>query len=207
MCTYPDVLLYILSFPCCRVARILKRFVTRHERIDAPVSVVLCLPAHLRVSTAASRGQAPHGNASKAFHRRGVTHPSRATRGHQPRAARRSSSQLAARSAAQRLAAPPSDSAESVTEPAAPTRALPCPRRDREGAGQTRTPSTASPICRPARPHTPSRQPPPKPPADQHRPHSQSSAAAPASTTTTSSLSGKSAHQGPQDQVRPPLPW
>ena len=66
--------------------------------------------------TAASRGQAPHGNASKAFHRRGVTHPSRATRGHQPRAARRSSSQLAARSAAQRLAAPPSDSAESVKE-------------------------------------------------------------------------------------------
>ena len=28
MCTYPDVLLYLLSFPCCRVARILKRFVT-----------------------------------------------------------------------------------------------------------------------------------------------------------------------------------
>ena len=28
------------------------------------MSVVLCLPAHLRVSTAASRGQAPHGNAS-----------------------------------------------------------------------------------------------------------------------------------------------
>ena len=28
MCTYPDVLLYILLFPCCRVARILKRFVT-----------------------------------------------------------------------------------------------------------------------------------------------------------------------------------
>ena len=28
MCTYPDVLLYILSFPLCRVARILKRFVT-----------------------------------------------------------------------------------------------------------------------------------------------------------------------------------
>ena len=28
MCTYPDVLLYIPSFPCCRVARILKRFVT-----------------------------------------------------------------------------------------------------------------------------------------------------------------------------------
>ena len=69
------------------------------------MSVVLCLPAHLRVSTAASRGQAPHGNASRAFHRRGVTQPTRATRGHQPRAARRSSSQLAARSAAQQLAA------------------------------------------------------------------------------------------------------
>ena len=28
MCTYPDVLLYILLFPCFRVGRILKRFVT-----------------------------------------------------------------------------------------------------------------------------------------------------------------------------------
>ena len=28
MCTYPDVLLYILLLPCFRVARILKRFVT-----------------------------------------------------------------------------------------------------------------------------------------------------------------------------------
>ena len=28
MCTYLDVLLYILLFPCFRVARILKRFVT-----------------------------------------------------------------------------------------------------------------------------------------------------------------------------------
>ena len=28
MCTYPDLLLYILLFPCFRVARILKRFVT-----------------------------------------------------------------------------------------------------------------------------------------------------------------------------------
>ena len=28
MCTYPDVLLYIPFFPCFRVARILKRFVT-----------------------------------------------------------------------------------------------------------------------------------------------------------------------------------
>ena len=46
------------------------------------MSAVLCLPACLCVSTAASRGQAPHGNASKVFHRRGVTHPPRATRGH-----------------------------------------------------------------------------------------------------------------------------
>ena len=28
MCTYPDVLLYIPLFPCFRVARILKRFLT-----------------------------------------------------------------------------------------------------------------------------------------------------------------------------------
>ena len=28
MCTYPDVLLYVRLFPCFRVARILKRFVT-----------------------------------------------------------------------------------------------------------------------------------------------------------------------------------
>ena len=28
MCTYPDAWLYILLFPCFRVARILKRFVT-----------------------------------------------------------------------------------------------------------------------------------------------------------------------------------
>ena len=46
------------------------------------MSAVLCLPACLCVSTAASRGEAPDGNASKAFQRRGVTHPSRATRGH-----------------------------------------------------------------------------------------------------------------------------
>ena len=63
MCTYPDVLLYILLFPLCRVARILKRFVTCHERIDAPVSVVLCLPAHLRVSRSVP-WPATHGNAS-----------------------------------------------------------------------------------------------------------------------------------------------
>ena len=28
MCTYPDVLLYILLFPCFRLARILESFVT-----------------------------------------------------------------------------------------------------------------------------------------------------------------------------------
>ena len=69
----------------------------------------------------------------------------------------------------------------------------------------TRTPASASHIGRPARP----RQPPPQPPADQHQPHTQSSAASPASTNTTrtSSLSGTSDHQGPQDQLRPPLPW
>ena len=46
------------------------------------MSAVLCLPGCLRVSAAAFRGQTPHGNASKAFHCRGVTRPSRATRGH-----------------------------------------------------------------------------------------------------------------------------
>ena len=81
---------------------------------------MLCLPACLCVSPQRPVARPPHGNASKAFHRHRVTHPSRATRGHQPRAARRSSSQLAARSAAQRLAAPPSDSAESVKEEQGP---------------------------------------------------------------------------------------
>ena len=46
------------------------------------MSAVLCLPACLCVSAAASCGQAPHEKASKAFHRRGVPHPSHATRGH-----------------------------------------------------------------------------------------------------------------------------
>ena len=88
--------------------------------------------------TAASRGQAPHGNASKAFQRRGVTHPLRATWGHQPRAARRSTSQLAARSAVRRLAAPPNDSAESVKEVRGPElRHQRVPSADQQG----RTPS------------------------------------------------------------------
>ena len=109
-CTYPDVLLYILLFPCFRVARILKRFVTEHEHEDAPVSAVLCLPACLCVSTAASRGQAPHGNASKAFQRRGVTHPSRATRGHL------NPEHHGLRSAARSITLSISNSAESVKE-------------------------------------------------------------------------------------------
>ena len=46
------------------------------------MSAVLCLPACLRVSAAAFRGQAPHGNTSEAFYRRRITHLSRATRGH-----------------------------------------------------------------------------------------------------------------------------
>ena len=45
------------------------------------MSAVLRLPVCLCVSAAASCGQAPHGNASKGSHRRGVTHPSPATRG------------------------------------------------------------------------------------------------------------------------------
>ena len=69
------------------------------------MSVVLCLPRSPVRVTRSVPWPAPHGNASKAFHRRRVNHPWRATRGHQPRAARRSSGQLAARSAAQQLAA------------------------------------------------------------------------------------------------------
>ena len=171
--------------------------------------VVLCLPAHLCVSPQRPVAGPPRKRVksvspprrypSPACHS-GPPTPSSAA---QQLAARSSQRSAAARSAAQRLAAPPSDSAEFVTEPAAPSRASPGPRSDRGRGAQTRTPASASPIGRPARP----RQPPPQPPADQHQPHSQSSAAAPASTTTTSSLSGTSAHQGPRDQVRPPLPW
>ena len=67
MFTYPDVLLYILSLSCFRVARILKRFVTSHEHEDALVSAVLCLPACLCVSAAASRGQSSPGKRQKRF--------------------------------------------------------------------------------------------------------------------------------------------
>ena len=160
------------------------------------MSVVLCLPAHLRVSRSVP-WPAPHGNASKAFHRRGVTHPPRATRGHQPRAARRSSSQLAARSAAQQLAAQrsglqrrpataPSSSRSPQRRPEhRPDRAATVKEVHRPGLLHQPHRPTRSPIGRPPRP----RQPPPQPPADQHQPHTQPSAAAPASTTTTSSLS------------------
>ena len=82
----------------------------------------------MRVTRSVPR-PAPHGNASKAFHRRGVTHPSN----HQPRAA-----QPAARSAAQRLAAPPNDSAEPVKEVRGPELRH---RRVLSADQQVRTPS------------------------------------------------------------------
>ena len=74
------------------------------------MSAVLCLPACLCVSAAAYRGQAPRGNASKVFHRLGVTHPSRATRGHL------NPELHGLRSAARSIAPSVSYSAESVKE-------------------------------------------------------------------------------------------
>ena len=74
------------------------------------MSAVLCLPACLCVSAAASCGQALHGNASKAFHRRGSMHPSRATRG------RLNPEHHGLRSAARSIAPSVSNSAESVKE-------------------------------------------------------------------------------------------
>ena len=74
------------------------------------MSAVLCLPACLCVPAAALRGQAPYGNASKAFHCRGVTHPSRATRG------RLNPEHHGLRSAARGIAPSVSNSAESVKE-------------------------------------------------------------------------------------------
>ena len=74
------------------------------------MSAVLCLPACLCVSTAASCGQAPHGNASRAFHRRGVTHPSSATRGGL------NLEHYGLRSAARSIAPSVSNSAKSVKE-------------------------------------------------------------------------------------------
>ena len=74
------------------------------------MSAVPCLPACLWVSAAATRGQAPHGNASKAFHRREATHPSRATRG------RVNPEYHGLRSNAQSIAPSTSSSAESVEE-------------------------------------------------------------------------------------------
>ena len=102
------------------------------------MSAVLCLPACLCVSPQRPVARPPTGTRQKRLIRRGVTHPSRATRGHQSRAARRSSSQLAARSAAQRLAAPPSDNAEFVKELQGPElRHQRVPSADQQG----RTPS------------------------------------------------------------------
>ena len=162
------------------------------------MSAVLCLPACLCVSPQRPVARPPTGTRQKRFTAAGLPIPRvplGATNPEQRGAAARSSQLAAQRSGPQRR---PEHRPEQLRK-----------RRDREGGGLTRTPSSASLIGRPARPHTQLQQPPPQPPADQHRPHSQSSAASPASTNTsrTSSLSGTSAHQGPQDQVRPPLPW
>ena len=162
------------------------------------MSVVLCLPAHLCVSTAAFVARFPTGTRQKRFTAAGLPIPRvplGATNPEQRGAAARSSQLAAQRSGSQHR---PEHRPERLRK-----------RRDREGGGLTRTPSSASPIGRPARPHTQLQQPPPQPPADQHPPHSQSSATSTASTTTTrtSPLSGTRADQGPQDQVRPPLPW
>ena len=162
------------------------------------MSAVLCLPACLCVSPQRPVARPPTGTRQTRFTAAGLPIPRvplGATNPEQRGAAARSSQLAAQRSGPQR---------RPEHQPERPRK-----RRDREGGGQTRTPSSASPIGRPARPHTQSLQPPPQPPADQHRPHSQSSATstAPTTTTRTSPLSGTRAHQGIQDQVRPPLPW
>ena len=162
------------------------------------MSAVLCLPACLCVSPQRPVARPPTGTRQKRFTAAGLPMPRvplGATNTEQRGAAARSWQLAAQRNGPQRR---PEHRPERLPK-----------RREREGGGQTRTPSSASPIRRPARPHTQSRQPPPQPPADQHRPHSQSSATSTASTTTTrtSPLSGTRAHQGPQDQVRPRLPW
>ena len=162
------------------------------------MSAVLCLPACLCVSPQRPVARPPTGTRQKRFTAAGLPIPRvplGATTPEQRGAAPRSSQLAAQRSGPQR---------RPEHRPERPRK-----HRDREGGGQTSTPSSASPISRPARPHTQSRHPPPQPPADQHRPHSQSRATSTASTTTTrtSPLSGTRAQQGPQDQVRPPLPW
>ena len=78
--------------------------------------------------TAASRGRPPTGTRQKRFTAAGLPNPRvplGATNPEQHGAARSSQRSAASRSAAQRLAAPLSDSAEFVTEPAAPSRASP----------------------------------------------------------------------------------
>ena len=160
------------------------------------MSVVPCLPAHLCVSPQrpvagpprerVKSVSPPRGYPTLACHS-GPPTPSSASQ--QRGAARSSQRSAASRSATQRLAAPLSDSAEFVTEPAAPSvhrpdRAAPVEEVHRPGLLHQPHRPTRSPNGRPARP----RQPPPQPPADQHQPHFQSSAAAPSPTTTTSSL-------------------
>ena len=162
------------------------------------MSAVLCLPACLCVSPQRPVARPPTATRQKRFTAAGLPIPRvplGATNPEHRGAAARGSQLAAQRSGPQRC---PEHRPE-----------RPRKRRDREGGAQTRTPTSASPIGRPARPHSQLRQPPPQPPADQHRPHSQSSATstAPTTTTRTSPLSGTRAHQGPQDQVRLPLPW
>ena len=162
------------------------------------MSAVLCLPACLCVSPQRPVARPPTGTRQKRFTAAGLPIPRvplGATNPEQRGAAARSSQLAAQRSGPQR---------RPEHRPERPRK-----RRDREGGAQTRTPTSASPIGRPARPQSQSRQLPPQPPADQHRPHPQSSAASTASTTTTrtSPLSGTRAHQGPQNQVHPLLPW
>ena len=69
------------------------------------MSVVLCLPAHLRVSTAVSRGRPPPGTRQKRFTAAGLPSPRvplGATNPEQRGAARSSQRSAAARSATQR---------------------------------------------------------------------------------------------------------
>ena len=141
------------------------------------MSAVLCLPACLCVSPQRPVARPPTGTRQKRFTAAGLPIPRVPLGATNPeqRGAAACSSQLAAqRSGPQR---------RPEHRPERPRK-----RRDREGGGLTRTTSSASPIGRPARPHTQSRQPLPQPPANQHRPHSQSSVTSPTSTTTPGPL-------------------
>ena len=109
------------------------------------MSAVLCLPACLCVSPQRPVARPPNGNASKAFHRRGVTQPPCATRGLQGvRAApqpREPQDHHGARSAAQSIA--PSDHGSAATVKEVDRPGLPhqrVPSADRQGS----TPSFTS---------------------------------------------------------------